>query len=443
MKPGRSCFARRVRQCRNFAQLETHYYKTQSRFHIRQEYGAPLSPVYKTRLIQRVEVRPPLPQKVNVQQTRVVCQKIRSPPRLQPIGDVCTCGSLRVTPAHLPRQRCSACRSRSPYYKSLAQEAPLPYYGYGSSFGGGYESFYSDVQQQRERVVEEAAEEKELGSIGGSCGGGGGPQHSLSPADAVSLTLAYGLAQNAERAVREEGLLYGPRSIPKEGAIKKLTNALVVLSSTAEDGEIEVRISVISNIPEERLQSFDKQVVELRLPSGGYGCSRTRLEQEAQEALFAAQEEELENAVEGGGYPAGGRYISYLDLGYVPESVNKQQFITGPNIDHREEIYTGGDYGGDYGGEYIDRYEGGYRGGYGGGEYSVVEQDGAYDQQESVGLREEEQYEQYEEGGEYVTSEEEESESSYNVIASSSSGGFHGGHGPFLHKLGGCGSAVQ
>nr|CAD7432053.1 unnamed protein product [Timema monikensis] len=365
---------------------------------------------------EQLVVRPPLPQKVNVQPTRVVCQKIRGPPRLQPVGDVCTCGSLRVTPAHLPRQRCSACRSRSPYYKSLAQEAPLPYYGYGSSFGGGYESFYSDVQQQQERVVEEAVEEKELGSIGGSRGGGGGPQHSLSPADAVSLTLAYGLAQNAERAVREEGLLYGPRSIPKEGAIKK----------------------VISNIPEERLQSFDKQVVELRLPSGGYGCSRTRLEQEAQEALFAAQEEELENAVEGGGYPTGGRYISYLDLGYVPESVNKQQFITGPNIDHREEIYTGGDYGGEY--IDIDRYEGGYRGGYGGGEYSVIEQDEAYAQQE---LREEEQYEQYEEGGEYVTSEEEESESSYNVIASSNSGGFHGGHGPFLHKLGGCSSSVQ
>nr|CAD7408161.1 unnamed protein product [Timema cristinae] len=330
--------------------------------------------------------------------------------------NACGCEQLVVTPAHLPRQRCSACRSRSPYYKSLAQEAPIPYYGYGSSFGGGYESFYSDVQQQQERVVEEAIEEKELGSIGGSRGGGGGPQHSLSPADAVSLTLAYGLAQNAERAVREEGLLYGPRSIPKEGAIKK----------------------VISNIPEERLQSFDKQVVELRLPSGGYGCSRTRLEQEAQEALFAAQEEELENAVEGGGYPTGGRYISYLDLGYVPESVNKQQFITGPNIDHREEIYTGGDYGGEY--IDIDRYEGGYRGGYGGGEYSVIEQDEAYAQQE---LREEEQYEQYEEGGEYVTSEEEESESSYNVIASSNSGGFHGGHGPFLHKLGGCSSSVQ
>jgi hypothetical protein len=111
------------------------------------------------------------------------------------------------------------------------------------------------------------------------------PDHlSTAPADSVSLALAYELAKRAGTAVTEDDLNFGPRTLPLNGAVTKSRKY----------------------VPEERLFNFDKQVVELRYPTARCGLSAQN------EALLAAQEE---------GHPCRGsaNYLTYADLGYIPD----------------------------------------------------------------------------------------------------------------------------
>ncbi|XP_023721767.1 uncharacterized protein LOC111872283 isoform X3 [Cryptotermes secundus] len=108
------------------------------------------------------------------------------------------------------------------------------------------------------------------------------------PADAVSLNLAYELARRAGTAIAEEGLNFGPRTIPVNAAATKARKY----------------------VPEERLFTFDKQVVEMRYPPARYGA----LTQE-DAALVALQEGRCEES------PCGAppNCLTYADLGYIPE----------------------------------------------------------------------------------------------------------------------------
>lgn len=132
------------------------------------------------------------------------------------------------------------------------------------------------------------------------------PQQPLAPADAVSLTLAYGLQQQAARSVPEERLQFGFRQIPKDSPIQKQT----------------------VDIPEERLFTVDRQIVELKPNVRSYGCGAgSQLEEEAAEDLLQIQQDELEaNDQSLSGNQA---YLSYRDIGYVPESLsqNRNQYI--------------------------------------------------------------------------------------------------------------------
>lgn len=113
-------------------------------------------------------------------------------------------------------------------------------------------------------------------------------QLSAAPADAVSLTLAYELARRAGTAIAEDGLNFGPRTIPVNAAVTKARK----------------------HVPEERLFTFDKQVVELRYPPARYGASTQ------EDALLVALQEDLYQESPCG-TPA--NCLTYADLGYVPE----------------------------------------------------------------------------------------------------------------------------
>jgi hypothetical protein len=113
-------------------------------------------------------------------------------------------------------------------------------------------------------------------------------QLSAAPTDAVSLNLAYELARRAGTATAEDGLNFGPRTIPVNAAVTKARKY----------------------VPEERLFTFDKQVVELRYAPARYGV----LTQE--DALLAALQEDRYEESPCGAPP---NCLTYADLGYVPE----------------------------------------------------------------------------------------------------------------------------
>jgi hypothetical protein len=119
----------------------------------------------------------------------------------------------------------------------------------------------------------------------------------VAPADAVSLSLAYEFAKRPGTLIKEEGLNFGPRTIPKDGAV----------------------IKARKDIPEDRLHGFDKQILEPRYPSAKYGLSHHDA---------ASVEEEYEEESK---YWGSGNYLSYADLGYVPNTPKKQHhFAVGP-----------------------------------------------------------------------------------------------------------------
>lgn len=130
----------------------------------------------------------------------------------------------------------------------------------------------------------------------------------VAPADPVSVTLAHELARRTGTAIKEESLNFGPRTIPKDGTV----------------------IKARKDVPEERLYSFDKQVVELRHPSVRHGVSP---QEEAEEALLVAQEE-------GSNYGGSVNFLSYADLGYVPEIPRiQQQFVAGSSVALGDQIF--------------------------------------------------------------------------------------------------------
>ena len=126
----------------------------------------------------------------------------------------------------------------------------------------------------------------------------------VAPADAVSLSLAYEFAKRAGTATKEDGLNFGPRTIPKDGTV----------------------IKARKNTHEDRLHGFDRQVVQPRYPSSKSGLSRHE----------AVEEEEYEQESNYGG---SANYLSYADLGYVPETQKEQgHFFGGPINSYNDHI---------------------------------------------------------------------------------------------------------
>jgi len=132
----------------------------------------------------------------------------------------------------------------------------------------------------------------------------------LALADVVPLSYAYEFAKRPGTATKEEGLNFGPRTIPKDGAV----------------------IKARKDIPEDRLHGFDTQVVESRYPSGKYGLANHEA---------ASLEEEYEGRSKYGGSAS---YLSYADLGYLPESTKKQhQVLAGPIDSYNDQFVSYGD----------------------------------------------------------------------------------------------------
>jgi len=128
--------------------------------------------------------------------------------------------------------------------------------------------------------------------------------------DVVPLSYAYEYAKRPVTAIKEEVLNFGPRTIPQDGAV----------------------IKARKDIPEDRLHGFDIQVVEPRYPSGKYGLANHEA---------ASLEEEYEGGSKYGGSPS---YLSYADLGYLPESPKKHhQVLVGPINSYNDQYIPYGD----------------------------------------------------------------------------------------------------
>ena len=109
------------------------------------------------------------------------------------------------------------------------------------------------------------------------------------PADALSFTLALGLAKRPGIAFREEGLTFGHRTIPAEETIVKLRK----------------------DIPEHRLLNYDKKVLEFKTyPEKGITVNGRRNEDHESEEY----------------YTGASQYPTYADLGYGPV-VSKKEYI--------------------------------------------------------------------------------------------------------------------
>lgn len=248
-------------------------------------------------------VRPVRPQRVQPAPPRIVCTKVPGVEKFRPIGDACSCGQNIVAPAYLPKQRCSSCQlryqqqqdnSNLPLPYALDYSLPLPAPPSLNNFeaeetGGEYDYLNNQYGQEQSSSGNYATDDYYNNIYN--------PQQPLAPADAVSLTLAYGLQQQAARSVPEERLAFGFRQIPKDSPIQKQ----------------------VVDIPEERLFTVDRQIVELKPSQQRYGCGAgSKLEEEAVEDLLQIQQDELEAQDEALG--GGQAYLSYRDIGYVPES---------------------------------------------------------------------------------------------------------------------------
>ena len=133
---------------------------------------------------------------------------------------------------------------------------------------------------------------------------------SLAPADVVPLSYVYEFAKRPGAAIKEEGLNFGPRTIPKDGAV----------------------IKARKDIPEDRLHGFDLQVVEPRYHSAKYGLTNHEA---------ASLEEEYEGGRKYGGSAS---YLSYADLGYLPDTPKKHhQLLVGPIDSYNDQFMPYGD----------------------------------------------------------------------------------------------------
>lgn len=132
----------------------------------------------------------------------------------------------------------------------------------------------------------------------------------LSPADAVSVDLAYKMAQqnNANTQQSEDRLNFGFRKIPVELPPKKM---------------------IRNNVPEEQIFNLNGQIVELK-PIRHCGHTATSLAEEAAEELMQLQEEEAAAAAEEGGsvFGFGGpRRPTLAEIGFGAAKRKLQYFM--------------------------------------------------------------------------------------------------------------------
>ncbi|XP_021918849.1 uncharacterized protein LOC110829444 isoform X2 [Zootermopsis nevadensis] len=237
-------------------------------------------------------VRPPRPQKLTTPTIQeIVSSRVKLGPTegLYPYED-----TNYIHAAPVPKY------SSSPYHKLESSynldkiEVPYSYSQFYPLSGGAAKVSEFESYGNSEHTSDYAEEEDDSYSP-------------VAPADAVSVTLAYELARRTGTAVKEEGLNFGPRTIPKDGTVIKASK----------------------DVPEDRLFSFDKQIVELRHPLVRHGVS-------PQEPLLAAQEAAYD---EENTYTGPANYLSYADLGYVPEIPRRQhQFVVGSSAAFEDQI---------------------------------------------------------------------------------------------------------
>ncbi|CAG9832149.1 unnamed protein product [Diabrotica balteata] len=155
--------------------------------------------------------------------------------------------------------------------------------------------------------------------IVGISGGPGAPGYGygpLSPADSVSLDLAYKLAREADlvRLQSEDKLNFGFRKIPIELPPKKIIKA---------------------NVPEEGIFNLNGQIVELTPIRASAGNSPAALAEEAAEQLLALEEEEAEALANGGSEAQLGvqcpiRKVALCEIGYKVAKPPKPCFTEVP-----------------------------------------------------------------------------------------------------------------
>jgi hypothetical protein len=195
--------------------------------------------------------------------------------------------------------------SSSPYQKLESSynfdsiEALYPYPAVYSSSGGPAKTLDFNTYGDSEHVSDYAGQRD-------------GYYRSVAPADLVSASLAHELARRAGTTIKEEGLRFDPRTIPNFGTVVKAHK----------------------DVPDDRLFSFDKQIVEPRYPLVRHGIWS---QEEEEEALLAAQKEAA--YAEESNYRGPANYLSYADLGYVPEIPRRQhQLAAGPSAAFEDQI---------------------------------------------------------------------------------------------------------
>ncbi|XP_046739145.1 uncharacterized protein LOC124407235 [Diprion similis] len=210
-------------------------------------------------------------------------------PRLRPVGDLCTsCSNIaEVVPAYPGKPMCRTCAAAYDPPCNAAANAPV------------YTS-YSTPNTELNVFEDESLSFDEQENIYNA------QSVPVAPADPVSLSLAYGLAKQASQTVQESRLAFGPTSIPIDGSIRK----------------------TVLNIPEEKLLTVDKPIVELKLASKP-GISDPYAEVLAQQA--ALEERRLELEAQAQQSDPRSSFISYSDLGYGPVSSSGINFVSTVN----------------------------------------------------------------------------------------------------------------
>ncbi|XP_015520359.1 uncharacterized protein LOC107224703 [Neodiprion lecontei] len=206
-------------------------------------------------------------------------------PRLRPVGDLCTScsGIAEVVPAYPGKPMCRTCAAALECKCKDPDNAPV------------YTS-YSTPNAELNVFEDEGLSFDEQENIYNS------QSVPVAPADPVSLALAFGLAKQASQNIQESRLAFGPTSTPIDGSIRR----------------------TVLNIPEERLLTVDKPIVELKLASRP-AMSDTYAEVIAQQAALEEQRLELEAQAQQGDLKPS--FISYSDLGYGPVSSSGVNFV--------------------------------------------------------------------------------------------------------------------
>ncbi|XP_015592675.1 uncharacterized protein LOC107266577 [Cephus cinctus] len=242
---------------------------------------------------------------LSVQDLLTLGPHARVAPKLSPIGDLCSIASHRsaVLPAYPGKPSCRACQTAARNSEGALEMAESSATANAGAFGvqRSFNGLSSNLNSFDEDDGMSFDEQESIYN---------GNAVPIAPADAVSLSLAYGLARRVAKIIPEEKLAFGPRTLPADGHIKQ----------------------TIPDIPEERLFAVDKPIVELRAAPRVYGsgsgpCSALEEDLAEQEAL-EQQRLELEaeaQAQEQSGAPS---FISYSDLGYAPVGPSNNNFVS-------------------------------------------------------------------------------------------------------------------